>query len=334
MIDRREATSGVGDWLLASFGSSGNPPLRRSIVRLTSYLFLSAFRASSPILRRDFRNRTSISSAQSKRHLQPANSPSDMAQSFSSRPLGSTLVLFDVDGTLTPARRSASPEMLALLRKLRQKVVIGFVGGSDLVKIREQLETSPSESVLENFDYCFAENGLTAYKAGELLATQSFIKHLGEEKYKKLVNFCLREISELDIPIKRGTFVEFRNGMINVSPIGRNASTAERIEFENYDKEALVRAKFIEKLKKEFASFDLTFSIGGQISFDVFPTGWNKTYALRHVENAGFKEIHFFGDKTYEGGNDYEIFEDCRTIGHTVTCPEDTMEILQGLFHL
>ena len=33
----------------------------------------------------------------------------------------------------------------------------------------------------------------------------------------------LHYIADLDIPIKRGTFIEFRNGMINVSPIGRNA---------------------------------------------------------------------------------------------------------------
>ena len=25
--------------------------------------------------------------------------------------------------------------------------------------------------------------------------------------------------------------------------------------------------------------------------------GWDKTYSLRHVEQEGFKEIHFFGDK-------------------------------------
>ena len=29
----------------------------------------------------------------------------------------------------------------------------------------------------------------------------------------------------------------------------------------------------------------------------------------------GFKEIHFFGDKTFEGGNDFEIFKDERTVG-------------------
>ena len=38
----------------------------------------------------------------------------------------------------------------------------------------------------------------------------SFIEWLGEEKYKELVNFCLRYVADLEIPIKRGTFVEFR----------------------------------------------------------------------------------------------------------------------------
>jgi phosphomannomutase len=93
--------------------------------------------------------------------------------------------------------------------------------------------------VVNKFDYAFAENGLTAYKLGQELASQSFITWLGEEKYKSLVKFILHYIADLDIPIKRsvpvfccvlsdvsyrGTFVEFRNGMVNISPIGRNAS--------------------------------------------------------------------------------------------------------------
>ncbi len=48
-------------------------------------------------------------------------------------------------------------------------------------------------------------------------------------------------------------------------------SQEERDAFEVFDKEAGVRAKFVETLKKEFADYNLTYSIGGQISFDVFP---------------------------------------------------------------
>jgi phosphomannomutase len=86
--------------------------------------------------------------------------------------------------------------MIATLRALRKKMVIGFVGGSDLDKITEQVP-------FEEFDYAFAENGLVAFKLGNALPSPSFIGFLGEEKYKPLINFVLHYIADLDIPIKR-----------------------------------------------------------------------------------------------------------------------------------
>ena len=56
---------------------------------------------------------------------------------------------------------------------------------------------------IDDFDYLFAENGLVAYKLGRPLPSQSFIKFLGEERYKTLANFILHYIADLDIPIKR-----------------------------------------------------------------------------------------------------------------------------------
>ena len=116
------------------------------------------------------------------------------------------LCLFDVDGTLTPARLTASPEMQVglffcrviffcffflffqdLLSRLRQQVYIGVVGGSDLPKQQEQL----GKDVLQRFDYNFPENGIVAYHNGALFHSSSVVAHLGEERYKKLVNFIL-----------------------------------------------------------------------------------------------------------------------------------------------
>jgi phosphomannomutase len=232
--------------------------------------------------------------------------------------------------------------MLALLAALRRKVAVGYVGGSDLAKQQEQLGApAGGVSVTELFDYCFSENGLTAYRLGEKLASQSFIGWLGEDKYQRLAKFCLRYIAGLDMPVMRGTFVEFRNGMINVSPIGRNASLQERLDFSEYDGTHKVREKMVAALRKEFADFGLTFSIGGQISFDVFPNGWDKTYCLRHVEaekgpggEQEFTTIHFFGDKIFPGGNDWEIAQDKRTIEHAVKNPEETMAIIRKLYDL
>lgn len=153
--------------------------------------------------------------------------------------------------------QGVSPEVLAALQALRQKVAIGFVGGSDLVKQQEQLG-APGRPVTAMFDFCFSENGLTAYKLGQELPSNSFIKWIGEDKYKQLVRFVLHYIADLDIPVKRGTFIEFRNGMINISPVGRNASTTERNEYEAYDKQHKIRETMVEKLKQEFGDLGLT----------------------------------------------------------------------------
>ncbi len=241
------------------------------------------------------------------------------------------VVLFDVDGTLTPARKQVDPSVLVFLQQLRAVVKIGVVGGSDLAKQKEQL----GDDCLERFDFFFSENGLEAYRDAKLLKKTSIKDHLGDEKLKPLINYILAYIARLDIPIKRGTFVEFRNGMLNVSPIGRNCSQEERDEFERLDLQHKWREAFVDALKAEFEAYDLTYSIGGQISFDVFPRGWDKTFCLQFLEpphEAGFDEVHFFGDKTYKGGNDYEIFESPKTIGHAVTCPDDTVRICTELF--
>lgn len=124
-----------------------------------------------------------------------------------------------------------------------------------------------------------------------------------------LLWLCERAETETDVVDNSGTFVEFRNGMINVSPIGRNATNDERKAFEAYDREHQVRTKFVAVLQERFRDYGLTFSIGGMISFDVFPSGWDKTFALRHVEKDGFKTIHFFGDKTYKVSSSSQVIE-------------------------
>lgn len=76
----------------------------------------------------------------------------------------------------------------------------------------------------------------------------------------------MKYISELKLPFKRGTFVEFRTGMLNISPVGRNCSQEERLQFYEYDNEHQIRQKFIQALKKEFPDLALTYSIGKFIS--------------------------------------------------------------------
>ena len=237
------------------------------------------------------------------------------------------IFLFDVDGTLTESRKKITPEMEGLLIMLRKYFLVGIVGGSDMPKQKEQL----GENVLDKFDYVFSENGLMAYKGTTSIGKISISNFLGEEKLAEFVKFTLNYLSKIEIPLRRGTFIEFRNGMINISPIGRNCSQKERDDFEKYDIEHKIRSTMIETLKAAFPDYGLTYSIGGQISFDVFPTGWDKTFCLKYLQSDAIEDVYFFGDKTHEGGNDHEIFTHPTVIGIAVKNPSDTCQQIKDL---
>lgn len=237
------------------------------------------------------------------------------------------LLLFDIDGTLTEPRQVIKDDFESFLyEKVKSRATIGIVTGADLDKIYEQLNGT---KILTEFDFVFPENGLVQIAAGVEVSKQNLVKHLGEATIQRFINYVLAYLGHLELPIKRGKFLEFRNGMMNICPMGRQCAFEERQIFADYDLVHEVRRQMIEDLRREFKDVDLTYSIGGQISFDVYPRGWDKSFCLDYlVQQHQFKEIHFFGDKTEEGGNDYEIFIDPRTIGHHVESPEETRNIL------
>lgn len=49
----------------------------------------------------------------------------------------------------------------------------------------------------------------------------------------------------IQIFVSRGTFVEFRSGMLNICPVGRSCSQAVRDEFSAYDKVSKLTVKVL-----------------------------------------------------------------------------------------
>lgn len=78
-----------------------------------------------------------------------------------------------------------------------------FLAGSDLAKQEEQL----GAGVVNAFPWNFSQNGLVAYKDGKLLEVQTLSKHLGEDNVKRIVNWVMKYLSEVDLPIKVRTLV-------------------------------------------------------------------------------------------------------------------------------
>jgi len=225
--------------------------------------------------------------------------------------------------------------------KNQENIDLGIVDGSDYCKQKEQL----GDEVINLFKYVFSENGLVAFMDGDQINNESLVKKLGEPSFEYLINVCLNCLSKCESTCKRGNFIELRNGMLNISPIGRSCSQEERDCFYEQDKQFKYRENLIKCIKgrweehmyeSEEKKSELKFSIGGMISIDIFPKGWDKTYCLKFVEGK-YDKIYLFGDKTFEGGNDYEIAQAVKEHGghvYQVVDWKNTFAILRGLQYM
>ncbi len=239
-----------------------------------------------------------------------------------SKPINNdTLFLFDVDGTLCESRCKIPDYIVNMIDNLKDEVNIGIVGGSDIDKIIEQI----GEDSLEHFKYVFAENGAQFYQNGKIVKSESLVNFLGNDNYTKLINALLLALSHAECPVKRGMFIESRLSCLNVSPIGRLCSKEERYEFVEYDNYHSVREKVIMEILPLCKEMDLTCSIGGQISFAVYPEIWDKTFCLQYISEPN---IVFFGDKVEEGECDYEIYSHENVKGVAVDGPESTLHLV------
>jgi HAD superfamily hydrolase (TIGR01484 family) len=107
------------------------------------------------------------------------------------------IVLFDMDGTLTPPRGKLEQSMANSLRKLQNAdFEIGIVTGSDLNYLEEQCQLlfefgGPDHSQLHYLP-C---NGTKYYRCDrkwELVKSVDMIAKIGHDAYKTLLSRCMK----------------------------------------------------------------------------------------------------------------------------------------------
>lgn len=251
------------------------------------------------------------------------------------------IVLFDMDGTLTEARKPFASFLSSPLWSLGQVADIGVVTGSDLDYVQEQLK-----SLIENHSirYCLHIlpcNGTKWFTPPEFSSQSHILEHeakmekeVGKDRYRKLIEILLdlqMFVRDYDIPLT-GHFISTRGSMINWCPIGRNASDKQRKYFKKFDKKISLRNQLFTRLRIMLDSNDMqdiTVKLGGDTSFDIYPKGWDKTYALRHF---GDRNVWFVGDRARSPkGNDYEIFQACGWRSYHTSGPEETKDVIESI---
>ena len=249
------------------------------------------------------------------------------------------IYFFDMDGTLTPSRKKMQHDIAVRLGQLSTLAKIGIVTGSGMDYVVEQCKMLEEVFVINwdniNFLPC---NGTQWY----VWDNNKFVtKHkadmrskVGKENYKLLISYLsaaqsaatINELDDLDVT---GTFIQYRNSLVNWCPIGRNSGDAEREAFVSLDEKTGFRDSQIKAIREFFDKEkidSLIIAKGGDTSFDIYPVGWDKTYALQHFDES---DVSFVGDRCSGNGNDATIYNACLPKGFETAGPEETKQIIQ-----
>ena len=229
--------------------------------------------------------------------------------------------IFDVDGTLTPSRKEIKHEFWAPFLIFCREHDVYLVTGSDRQKTVEQL----------GLDICHTAKRLYNCSGSDVYEKDVNVYRDDWELPKKVERFLEDELAYSCFPIRNGNHIERRPGGINFSILGRDKDPMlGRVEYIKWDKERLERQDIAERIRNQFPN--LSVALGGQTGLDIGPLGSDKSQILRDFNQDD--ELHFFGDRMEEGGNDYSLAEAVKKMGgypHSVNNWKETRTKLTEL---
>jgi phosphomannomutase len=199
--------------------------------------------------------------------------------------------IFDVDGTLTPSRLKMDKEFQKFFIKWSETKNVYLLTGSDHEKTIEQVGIDIWKGVTESHQ-C---GGNVVFRKGEL------VEKSGWKPNKSVLDVCQHLIDISKYPVKAGNHIEVRVGLLNISVVGRDCTQEQRLAYNEWDGANYEREFICKSITTMFPELEAT--AGGQISVDIHEYGKNKSQIRGKLQGT----IHFFGDKTMEGGNDYPI---------------------------
>ena len=233
------------------------------------------------------------------------------------------IYIFDMDGTITPARQQMEPDFARRFFPWVKSHMAYLAAGSNYEKIVEQI---PGDAVGSGFSGIYSAMGNVFHKKGkEIYRNQIMLKkELLQvlEKYRRNTKYKGKLYSN---------YLELRPGMLNFSVLGRNCPFSERAKYNEWDSIHHEREAVVKEINKTFDEYDA--SLGGKISVDIVMKGGGKEQIAEKIrEEHPNDKIIFFGDRTEVGGNDYKLAEALRQMDNTeivaVQSPDDVLKYL------
>ena len=202
--------------------------------------------------------------------------------------------IFDVDGTLTPSRGKIDAEFLQFMLFFAGTNDVYLVTGSDRQKTLEQVG-------LDLYNSC---KRVYNCSGSDFYETDKNVYRDDWELPDNVERFLQDELDFSQFPIRNGNHIEKRPGGVNFSILGRDKDPFKgREEYINWNKIHNERRFIALRIMDTFP--ELSVALGGQTGIDIGPKGSDKSQILRDFNEDD--ELHFFGDRMEEGGNDYSL---------------------------
>jgi len=209
--------------------------------------------------------------------------------------------IFDVDGTLTPAREPMQDEMIPVFEKFCNQHVVFLASGSDYAKIKEQI---PMKLIYD----CM---GVFCCMGNELRVNSEIIYSKKIRIPSEVTIWLYDQLSSSKYPRhKTGTkHFEYRAGMLNFSTVGRDVDQQIRSDYYQWDLVQEERLSICSQFNKLFKQYNLEACVGGKISIDIQGKGLDKGQIYDYLSMYDIKI--FFGDKCEPSGNDFSLYQKC-----------------------
>ena len=218
-----------------------------------------------------------------------------------------------MDGTLTPSRKKIEHEFWAPFLIFCRHHDVYLVTGSDRQKTLEQL----------GLDICYTAKRVYNCSGCDVYEKDNNVYRDTWKPSDEVRQFLQDELDYSQFRIRTDPHIEERPGCINFSILGRGANWEERETYIQWDKDEHERESIARRFNERFP--DLYATVGGQTGLDIAPLGGDKSQILRDFNKDD--ELHFFGDRMEEGGNDYSLAKAVKKMGgypHHVSDWKDT----------
>ena len=230
--------------------------------------------------------------------------------------------VFDMDGTLTFPRKKMEEHFAKKLLPWLKENEAYIATGSDINKVKEQLQ----EEIINAFTGIFCDMGNSLWAQGICVGKRDFeVDQILIEELEKFRKNTLYPYTLFP------NYIEKRIGAINFSILGRDCPYVEREKYSSWDSKNKERENIQKLLSSKYKEYD--FLLGGSISIDIVKKGFGKEQIAKELRKLYKQDkIIFFGDKTFKGGNDYELASALKEYSNTdvvqVNSPKDLENIL------